>query len=130
MKFQSKEICKKCNGHKVYSTESVSILSICNYCGGWGHVDWIDNMTGNPSPLPPDLVMKERVAMQNAQALMTAIKSILYGAGINVNVIIEKNQCHSHVHNNYIPPHNHGSVSIGKVDYSYTGDTKIVLMSI
>jgi len=137
MTFQGKERCKKCSGHKVYSTESVAIISICNYCGGRGVVDWIDNMTGNSSPLPPDLVMKERVAMQNAQALISTVKSILYGVEINVNVVIEKNKNHAHHHSHYVPSHNHNSMSVDKIGYHAhiyqppdIDNKRIVLMSI
>jgi len=137
MKFQSKEICKKCNGNKVYSAAGISILTICDHCGGWGYVDWIDIMTGNPSPLPPDLIMKERVAIQNAQALMSAIKNILYGVGTNVSVVIEKNMNHTHHHSHYIPSHNHNSISVGKIGYHTHNfqppdidNKRIVLMSI
>ena len=94
--LNDKEECKKCHGRKCHGKQIISMLNICNHCGGRGEVDWIDNMTGNPSPRPPDEVFKSSLAMKNVQMLMSEIKTIMYTIGIQATVTVEQGVAHTH----------------------------------
>jgi len=108
-----KEECIKCHGAKYGDRQIISLISVCNHCGGWGYVDWIDNMTGNPSLCSPDLNLKSKIAMQNVQMLMTEIKSILHATGIQAVVTVEQIMNHNHNSSLY-----HASVATdGKLGY-------------
>ena len=82
--------CQKCRERGYHTRDSIHIMRVCKYCGGRGCVDWIDHMTGNPSPLPFDKSVEERIVMRNIEHLMHQIKTMLYQIDIQATVSIEK----------------------------------------
>lgn len=92
--------CKKCHERGYHTRDSISIISICDYCGGRGIIDWIDHMTGNPSPLPFDRSIKEKIVMKNVECLMTEIKIMLQQIDVQATVqVIHQPIPHNHNYN-------------------------------
>lgn len=82
--------CQKCHERGYHIRDTIHIMRICRYCGGRGFVDWIDHMTGNPSPLPLDKSVEERIVMRNIEHLMHQIKIMLHEINIQATVSVEK----------------------------------------
>ena len=85
-----KEMCRKCHGRGYHIRGSIYLKTICEYCKGRKDVDWIDYVSGNPSPRPYDMNVKRELVAQNVQSLITEIKSILMQEGIYVCVTVEQ----------------------------------------
>ena len=68
-----KEMCRKCHGRGYHIRGSIYLKTICEYCRGRKDVDWIDYVSGNPSPRPYDMNVKRELVAQNVQSLITEI---------------------------------------------------------
>jgi len=87
---EGQELCKKCEGRKYHTDRTISLATVCNHCRGDGVVYWIDNMTGNPSPLSYNSEMGRNLAMQNAQYLLSEAKRLFMEAGIYAIITVEQ----------------------------------------
>ena len=86
---KGKEPCRHCKGQGFNTKKAIYILDLCRYCGGRSYIDWIDHMTGNPTPGKPDCDIRRNIAIQNVQLLMHEIKVILLSEGICATVSIQ-----------------------------------------
>lgn len=87
---RGKERCKHCDGRGVNRKKQIYIEVMCHYCGGRGCVDWIDHMTGNPSPRTPYHDLQKQLTIHNIHALMHEIKMMLASEGIDASVDIRQ----------------------------------------
>lgn len=90
------EDCSVCHGAGTVLAEPVSIQRICSKCKGRGSIDWIDHMTGNPSPHEISRNFAMSVATINIERLIVLMKQIMAGVGedIRVSVSLEHREFH------------------------------------
>lgn len=87
---KGKELCVKCKSRGYNTQSAVQLKVLCYNCKGTGHIDWIDRMTGNPVPGPPEEHIRHRIMLDNIEVLMYNIKTILAENGINAHVAIKE----------------------------------------
>lgn len=44
------EVCARCHGQGRLISDSIALYSLCESCGGDGHILWIENAIGNKEP--------------------------------------------------------------------------------
>lgn len=83
------EECSDCHGKGLVSIQPISIQTICQKCKGRGSIDWIDHMTGNPSPYEISRNLAMNTASANIEHLILLMKQIMAEVGENIIVSVD-----------------------------------------
>jgi len=80
--------CSKCKGERVIK-EEFYLLKVCDRCGGYGEIDWIDNMIGRKS----DFEVRDfeiSIFRSNITRLIALITEMYARTGVEVAVDIKE----------------------------------------